>query len=116
MERPWRNSRTDINPCQISWRSTRRNVGGGHRLRCANRIARLARLAGVKAQIEAQKQELQAMVDAKKAEAEQKINDELLAVQGSPADIGGYFRPDDAKVKQVMRPSTTFSEVLRILA
>lgn len=47
---------------------------------------------------------------------EQKINDELLAVQGSPADIGGYFRPDDAKVKQVMRPSTTFSEVLGILS
>lgn len=47
---------------------------------------------------------------------EQKINDELLAVQGSPADIGGYFRPDDAKVKQVMRPSTTFSEVLGLLA
>ena len=47
---------------------------------------------------------------------EQKINEELLAVQGSPADIGGYFRPDDAKVKQVMRPSTTFSEVLGILA
>lgn len=47
---------------------------------------------------------------------EQKINDELLAVQGSPADIGGYFRPDDAKVTQVMRPSTTFSEVLGLLA
>ncbi len=47
---------------------------------------------------------------------EQKINDELLAVQGSPADIGGYFRPDDAKAKQVMRPSTTFTEVLSILA
>ncbi len=47
---------------------------------------------------------------------EQKINDELLAAQGSPADIGGYFRPDDAKVTQVMRPSSTFSEVLAILA
>lgn len=46
---------------------------------------------------------------------EQKINEELLAVQGSPADIGGYFRPDDAKVKQVMRPSGTFTEVLGIL-
>jgi isocitrate dehydrogenase len=46
---------------------------------------------------------------------EQKINDELLAVQGSPADIGGYFRPDDAKVKQVMRPSGTFTHVLSIL-
>ncbi|WP_332664427.1 NADP-dependent isocitrate dehydrogenase, partial [Aeromicrobium sp.] len=50
------------------------------------------------------------------ADNEQKINDELLAVQGSPADIGGYFRPDDAKVKQVMRPSNTFSEVLGILS
>jgi isocitrate dehydrogenase len=47
---------------------------------------------------------------------EQKINDELLAVQGSSADIGGYFRPDDTKAKQVMRPSTTFSEVLGSLS
>ncbi len=47
---------------------------------------------------------------------EQQINDELLAVQGSPADIGGYFRPDDAKVTRVMRPSSTFSDVLAILA
>jgi isocitrate dehydrogenase len=46
---------------------------------------------------------------------EQKINEELLSVQGSPADIGGYFRPDDAKVNQVMRPSATFSEVLNLL-
>ncbi|VXA98586.1 NADP-dependent isocitrate dehydrogenase [Aeromicrobium sp. 9AM] len=50
------------------------------------------------------------------ADNEQKINDELLAVQGSPADIGGYFRPDDAKATQVMRPSSTFSDVLAILA
>ena len=28
---------------------------------------------------------------------EQKIVDELLAVQGQPADIGGYYRPDDAQ-------------------
>ncbi len=46
---------------------------------------------------------------------EQKINDELLAVQGAPADIGGYFRPDDAKVNAVMRPSSTFSAVLKDL-
>ncbi|MEO6604207.1 MAG: NADP-dependent isocitrate dehydrogenase [Aeromicrobium sp.] len=46
---------------------------------------------------------------------EQKINEELLAVQGSPADIGGYFRPDDAKVNAVMRPSSTFSAVLKDL-
>jgi isocitrate dehydrogenase len=43
---------------------------------------------------------------------EQAITDELLAVQGSPVDIGGYYRPDDAKTTEVMRPSTTFNEVL----
>jgi isocitrate dehydrogenase len=43
---------------------------------------------------------------------EQAITDELLAVQGSPVDIGGYYRPDDAKATDVMRPSKTFNEVL----
>ena len=43
---------------------------------------------------------------------EQAITDELLAVQGSPVDIGGYYRPDDAKATEVMRPSKTFNEVL----
>jgi isocitrate dehydrogenase len=43
---------------------------------------------------------------------EQAITDELLAVQGSPVDIGGYYRPDDAKTTDVMRPSTTFNDVL----
>ena len=46
------------------------------------------------------------------ADQESTINDELLAVQGSPADIGGYYRPDDAKASAVMRPSATFNEVL----
>ncbi|MEO7268296.1 MAG: NADP-dependent isocitrate dehydrogenase [Knoellia sp.] len=46
---------------------------------------------------------------------EQKINDELIAVQGSPADIGGYYRPDEAKVTAVMRPSATFNEALASL-
>ena len=49
------------------------------------------------------------------ATSEQKINEELLAVQGSPADIGGYFRPDDALVNAVMRPSDTFSGILKDL-
>ena len=40
-------------------------------------------------------------------ENEQTITEELLAVQGSPADIGGYYRPDDEKASAVMRPSTT---------
>ena len=46
---------------------------------------------------------------------EQQINDELLAVQGSPVDIGGYYRPDEAKVTAVMRPSATFNEALAAL-
>ena len=48
-------------------------------------------------------------------ENEQKIADELIGVQGSPADIGGYYRPDDAKASAVMRPSTTFNEALAAL-
>ena len=46
---------------------------------------------------------------------ESTINDELLAVQGRPADIGGYYRPDAAKASAVMRPSATFNEVLAAL-
>ncbi|MCW2787231.1 MAG: NADP-dependent isocitrate dehydrogenase [Marmoricola sp.] len=46
---------------------------------------------------------------------EEKIVAELLAVQGSPADIGGYYRPDDAKASAVMRPSATLNEALAIL-
>lgn len=46
---------------------------------------------------------------------EQQIVDELIAVQGSPADIGGYYRPDDAKASEVMRPSKTLNEALASL-
>jgi isocitrate dehydrogenase len=46
------------------------------------------------------------------ASNEQTIVDELLAVQGNPADIGGYFHPDSEKVNAVMRPSGTFTTVL----
>ena len=44
------------------------------------------------------------------------INAELLAVQGHPADIGGYYRPDEAKAAAVMRPSKAFTEALTALA
>ncbi len=43
---------------------------------------------------------------------EQTIVDELNAVQGKPADIGGYYLPDPAKLEAIMRPSTTFNGVL----
>jgi isocitrate dehydrogenase len=46
------------------------------------------------------------------AENEQKIVAELLEIQGRPADIGGYYKPDNAKVKAVMRPSATFNQAL----
>ncbi|MEV5053050.1 NADP-dependent isocitrate dehydrogenase [Arthrobacter sp. LAR12-1-1.1] len=46
---------------------------------------------------------------------EDTITGELLAVQGSPVDIGGYYRPDEAKATAVMRPSAKFSEVLATL-
>ncbi|WP_432060935.1 NADP-dependent isocitrate dehydrogenase [Streptomyces sp. S1] len=47
---------------------------------------------------------------------EQKIVDELIAVQGSPAEIGGYYQPDPAKAAAVMRPSATLNEALASLA
>jgi isocitrate dehydrogenase len=43
------------------------------------------------------------------------IAGELLAVQGSPADIGGYYRPDPAKTSAVMRPSATLNEAIAAL-
>lgn len=49
------------------------------------------------------------------AEQEQTILDELIAVQGSPADIGGYYQPDASKASAVMRPSTTFNQAIAIL-
>jgi isocitrate dehydrogenase len=48
-------------------------------------------------------------------EQEQTINDELLGVQGSAADIGGYYHPDDDKAAAVMRPSSTLNEALASL-
>ncbi|MFD1827403.1 NADP-dependent isocitrate dehydrogenase [Mumia zhuanghuii] len=46
---------------------------------------------------------------------EQTINDELIAVQGSPVDIGGYYRPDDNLSEQVMRPSKTLNDAIASL-
>jgi isocitrate dehydrogenase len=43
---------------------------------------------------------------------EQAIVAELLAVQGSPVDIGGYYHPDEKLVEEVMRPSHTLNEIV----
>lgn len=37
---------------------------------------------------------------------------ELIAAQGSPVDMGGYFKPDEAKLDYAMRPSGTLNEIL----
>jgi isocitrate dehydrogenase len=49
------------------------------------------------------------------SEQEQVIVGELIAVQGSPTDIGGYYRPDPALAAAVMRPSKTFNEAIATL-
>jgi isocitrate dehydrogenase len=46
---------------------------------------------------------------------EEAIVEELLAVQGSPADIGGYYHPDPAKTEAVMRPSEIFNKAIATL-
>jgi isocitrate dehydrogenase len=43
---------------------------------------------------------------------EEKILNDLTAVQGKPVDIGGYFMPDDIKASTVMRPSETFNKII----
>ncbi|KUN80719.1 NADP-dependent isocitrate dehydrogenase [Streptomyces griseoruber] len=50
------------------------------------------------------------------AAAERTIVDELNAVQGEGADIGGYYQPDPAKAAAVMRPSATWNEALASLS
>ena len=37
---------------------------------------------------------------------------EMLAAQGSPVDLGGYYLPDDGLTEKAMRPSPTFNAVI----
>ena len=46
------------------------------------------------------------------ADHEEKIASELLEVQGAPADLGGYYHPDEAKTTAVMRPSATLNQII----
>ncbi len=43
---------------------------------------------------------------------ENEINEELIAIQGHPVDIGGYYRPDDEKTENAMRPSGILNMIL----
>ncbi len=51
-------------------------------------------------------------VAAALAAAEGKINEELVAAQGKPVDIGGYYFPDEAKCTAAMRPSATLNSII----
>src|SRR5690625_3137137 len=46
---------------------------------------------------------------------EKAIVDELIAVQGEPVDIGGYYRPSQDRVATAMRPSATLNQALTLL-
>lgn len=46
---------------------------------------------------------------------EEKITNELLAAQGQPVDIGGYYMPDDEKANKAMRPSETFNAMINAI-
>lgn len=54
-------------------------------------------------------------IAASLTENEEKIVKEMVAVQGSPIDIGGYYNPDFSKASAAMRPSATFNEILEKL-
>ncbi len=48
-------------------------------------------------------------------EKEKAINEELIAAQGKPMDIGGYYRPDGEKTAKLMRPSATLNKILEAI-
>lgn len=43
---------------------------------------------------------------------EEKITNDMISVQGKPVDLGGYYLPDEKKVAEVMRPSSTFNKII----
>ena len=53
-----------------------------------------------------------APVAAAMQENEAKINEELIAAQGRPHDIGGYYHPDPEKAYAAMRPSATLNAIV----
>jgi isocitrate dehydrogenase len=47
---------------------------------------------------------------------EARINAELIAAQGKPVDMGGYYHPDFDKTSRAMRPSATLNAALASIA
>ena len=56
-----------------------------------------------------------APIAQKLAAAEATIVQELVAVQGKPIEVGGYYQPDDAKATAALRPSKTLNDILAAL-
>ncbi|MBQ4914880.1 NADP-dependent isocitrate dehydrogenase [Maribacter sp. MMG018] len=56
--------------------------------------------------------EIFASISTNLKEKEKQILDELLKAQGSPQDIGGYYKPDPSMESKAMRPSNTFNSIL----
>ena len=46
------------------------------------------------------------------AGSEAQINEELIAAQGSPVNIGGYYQPDEQLASAAMRPSATLNGII----
>ncbi len=64
---------------------------------------------------DAQLQQRFAAVARQLAEHEETINTELLAAQGKPVDMGGYYHPDVEKTSRAMRPSPTLNAIIDAL-
>ncbi len=63
-------------------------------------------------------QELQARfakVAQQLGDNETKINEELIAAQGKPVDMGGYYNPDEVLTTKAMRPSATLNAIIDAL-
>ena len=74
----------------------------------ADALAAQAKDAGLRARF--------APVAAQLRAQEAKINGELLAAQGRPVDMGGYYHPDPVKTERAMRPSPTLNAIVDALA
>jgi isocitrate dehydrogenase len=53
---------------------------------------------------------------ARLAAESDRIVEEMIVIQGRPVDLGGHFRPDDAKATAVLRPSPTFNAIIASLS
>jgi isocitrate dehydrogenase len=94
-------------------KSPARKVGAGVDVRGSHFYLALYWAQALAAQTkDAELKKLFTPIAADLAANESKIAAELIAVQGKPADIGGYYRLDDAKASAALRPSATLNAAL----